>query len=268
MILSVNDLTCGYSHEAVLTGLNLSVSAGECLCILGPNGVGKTTLFKTMLGLLPSLSGSVRIDNEDISQWDERKKAHYIAYIPQSHQPPFPYTVHQVVVMGRTAHLGLTSAPSRADHDLADQVLESLGLLHLRDKVYTRISGGERQMTLIARALTQDPYFLLMDEPTANLDFGNQGRVLREIRRLKEEGISIVMTTHTPDHAFLCEANVALIGKDDTMLYGSADEIVTEENMARVYGIPVCMTTASHNNQLIKGLVPLMETQETFPHTK
>lgn len=258
MILSAEQLTCGYQKEAVLSGLNLSVGEGECLCILGPNGVGKTTLFKTMLGLLPAISGSVCIDGEDIAAWGERKKAQYIGYIPQSHQPPFPYTVQQVVVMGRTAYLGITAAPSKADYDIADSVLESLGLLHLKDKVYTRISGGERQMTLIARALTQGPRFLLMDEPTANLDFGNQARVLQEIRRLTRRGISVIMTTHTPDHVFLCEANVALLSRGGSVQYGSAGEIVTAENMSRVYGIPVCMTEGIHNNQVIKGCVPLM----------
>lgn len=260
MILSVNDLSCGYQKTAVLSGLNLSVAEGKCLCILGPNGVGKTTLFKTMLGLLPAISGSVRIDGEDIANWGERKKAQHIGYIPQSHQPPFPYTVEQVVVMGRTAHLGITSAPSKADYDIAHRVLESLNLLHLRDKVYTRISGGERQMALIARALTQGPRFLLMDEPTANLDFGNQARVLREIRRLTEQGISVIMTTHTPDHVFLCGADVALLGRGGEFQFGPAEEIVTAENMSRIYGIPVCITEGLHKNHTVKGCVPLMET--------
>lgn len=264
MILSANDLTCGYQGTAILSGLNLSVSEGTCLCILGPNGVGKTTLFKTMLGLLPAISGSVCIDGENIAGWGAQKKAQYIGYIPQSHQPPFPYTVEQVVVMGRTAHLGITAAPSRADYEIADHVLESLNMLHLKDKVYTRISGGERQMALIARALTQGPRFLLMDEPTANLDFGNQARVLREIRRLTGQGISVVMTTHTPDHVFLCGADVALIGRGGAVQYGPADEIITAENMSRVYGVPVCMTTGACHNQVVKGCVPLMETDEPF----
>lgn len=261
MIFSLSHLSCGYQKKPVLSDLSFSVSEGEILCILGPNGVGKTTLFKTMLGLLPPIAGAVYIDDKDITGLPARKKAQYLGYIPQSHTPPFPYTVQQVVVMGRTAHLNLSAAPSRQDYALAEQAMENLGILGLKDKIYTRISGGERQMVLIARALTQNPKILLMDEPAANLDFGNQARVLQEISELARMGMTIVMTTHTPDHAFLCSSKVALLEKGGRVSFGTADEIITEENMKRAYGVQVCMTHATKNNKDIKGCVPLINTK-------
>ena len=188
MTFSLSHMTCGYHGRPVLSDVSFSVETGDILCILGPNGVGKTTLFKSMLGLLSPLSGTLTLDGEDISRWSNRKKAQYIGYIPQSHTPLFPYTVLQVVVMGRVSRLGLFASPGKGDYAAAEQALEALEILSLRDRIYTELSGGERQMVLIARAIAQQPQVLLMDEPTANLDYGNQARVLSQIRRLAPAG--------------------------------------------------------------------------------
>lgn len=161
--------------------------------------------------------------------------------------------------MGRTAHLGIMSAPTERDYALADQTLEALGIDHLGDKIYTRISGGERQMVLIARALVQEPKILLMDEPAANLDFANQAMVLKTVQSLAAQGIIVVMTTHTPDHVFLCGTQVLLLTREREMLSGPPEEIMTPENMRRAYGIDVCITTAEANGRLVRGCVPLME---------
>lgn len=259
MIFSLSHVTCGYQNKAVLSDVSLSVESGKILCVLGPNGVGKTTLFKTMLGLLPVISGEVCIDGKNILPWSAKKKARYLGYVPQSRMPPFPYTVRQVVVMGRTAYMGIMSAPSQNDYAIADRALERLGIMELADKIYTQISGGERQMVLIARALVQNPKILVMDEPTANLDFGNQARVLEEIRKLAKSGMLVVMTTHVPDHTFLCASQVMLVEKGGRLSFGSADEIVTEETMRRTYGVEICMTSAVKNDKTIKGCVPLLK---------
>ena len=259
MIFSLSHMSCGYHGRAVLSDISFSVSSGDILCILGPNGVGKTTLFKSMLGIIPPISGALYLDGEDISEWSSRKKAQYIGYIPQSHTPPFPYTVLQVVVMGRISRLGLFASPSRADYEAAEQALAALDLLSLQDRIYTELSGGERQMVLIARALAQQPKVLLMDEPTANLDYGNQVRVLAQIRRLAQNGMIVVMTTHAPDHAFLCSSKVALIERGNRVCFGSADEIVTAENLCRVYGIEVQILHGTGKYQKTKGCVPLVE---------
>lgn len=259
MNLALCDMSCGYRGRPVLEHISFTVHTGEILCLLGPNGVGKTTLFKSMLGLLPPLAGRVELDGEDIARWTDRRRAQKIGYIPQSHVPPFPYSVLQVVVMGRTAHLGLFASPGPDDEAQALAALEQLGIAHLKDKIYTEISGGERQMVLIARALAQRPQVLLMDEPTANLDFGNQARVLSVINRLAGQGMAVVMTTHTPDHAFLCSSKVALLERGSRVTFGSAEEIITPEHLRRAYGIEVCLTSAVYQNHVIRGCMPLTD---------
>jgi iron complex transport system ATP-binding protein len=147
-----------------------------------------------------------------------KARARLIGYVPQSHAPPFPFKALDVVTMGRTAHISLFSAPSKNDVEIAEASLESVGAAHLADRVYTEISGGERQLVLIARALAQQPQTLIMDEPTANLDFGNQVKTLALIGRLAEMGLAIILTTHFPEHAFMCSSKVAMIKNRDVFM--------------------------------------------------
>ena len=239
MIFEVRDATCGYGSTHILDNISLRIESGHILCLLGPNGVGKTTLFKSILGFLTLISGSVLFDGEDISGWPIKKVAKVIGYVPQVHTPPFPFSVLDVVAMGRVAHMGLFGSPRAEDIAEAEKMLERLGISNLKDKVYTEISGGERQMVLVARALAQHPKILIMDEPTANLDFGNQIRVLTQISTLADDGMAIIMTSHFPDHAFLCSSEVGLLRRDSMLLVGSAEEIVTEENLKMAYGVDI-----------------------------
>ena len=192
MKLELCGVDCGYRDRTVLRGLSFTVSSSEIVCLLGPNGVGKTTLFKTVLGFLKLQGGKILADGEDVRTWSRKKYARTIGYVPQSHTPPFPFTVFDVVAMGRTAYLDAFASPSQKDLDIAEEALEALEITHLRDRIYTEISGGERQMVLIARALAQQPRLLVMDEPTSNLDFGNQMRVLAQIKRLAEKGMAAI----------------------------------------------------------------------------
>lgn len=259
MILDIQNISCGYGVKTIISDISLTVKSGEILCILGPNGVGKTTLFKTILGFLKLKSGKILIDNEDIKNWDRKRMARAIGYVPQAHTTPFPFTVEDVVVMGRMAHLGVMGSPSSKDMEIADKNIQMLEINYLKHKVYTEISGGERQMVLIARALTQEPDILIMDEPTSNLDFGNQIRVLRQISNLAKKGLAIVMTSHFPDHAFLCSTQVALLEKNNKFSVGSADDIVTEENLKKAYGVNVkIIITNSSDGYEIKSCVPLL----------
>lgn len=261
MKLELKDVACGYGKKRVLQNISLSLCSGEILCLLGPNGVGKTTLFKSILGFLTLQNGQVLLDGKDIRLWKQRNRAKAIGYVPQAHEPPFPYKVLEVVMMGRTSLMGRFAMPSQEDENAAQEALESIGASFLQDKIYTEISGGERQMVLIARALAQSPEILVMDEPTSSLDFGNQMRLLEQIKRLAAKGFAIIMTTHFPDHAFLCSNKVALLGVNNAFTIGTADEVICEENLKTAYGVNVRITTTlGEKGNHIKSCVPLLST--------
>lgn len=243
MSLAVEHLDFGYPGKTVGRDVSLSISGGETFCLLGPNGSGKTTLFKTLLGLIPCHAGRVTIEGTDLATLSPAQVARKIGYVPQAQVGFFPFTVHDVVLMGRTAHIGLFSSPSAADRRIALDALGTLGIPHLADDIYTRISGGERQLVLIARALVQEPTFLIMDEPTASLDFGNQLRVLERIGRLAEQNIGVLFSTHDPDHAFLCSDRVALLHKGGLSGLGPPVTVVTADALRELYGVEVRIMT-------------------------
>lgn len=257
MILEIEQLSCGYGKETIVSNFNAQIRSGEVLCLLGPNGVGKTTLFKTVLGLLPAKGGKVSVDGKSLSRMSKKEIAEVIAYVPQAHTPPFPFRVIDVITMGRTAKLGMLSSPGKRDIQAAEEAICQLGIEYLRNKIYTEISGGERQMVLIARALVQETGILMMDEPTSNLDFGNQIKVLDTICRLSnEKGLGILMTTHQPDHAFHLNGRVALMRRGDKYLEGTAEEIITPANMKEAYGVDVCILKEHIDGVNISSCVP------------
>lgn len=260
MILAAEGVDCGYKDVTILQYVNLTFKTGEVVCLLGPNGVGKTTMFKTMLGFLSPKKGRITIDGRDRSTISRREFAKIVAYVPQLHEPPFPFSVLDVVLAGCASRLSPLATPTKADYEKAEQVLDELGVSYLRDLIFTQVSGGEQQMTLIARALVQDPKMLVMDEPTASLDFGNQVRVLSCVRRLANEGRGVIMTSHNPDHAYLCCSRAVLITREHGIVDGQVDDVVTEENLHKAYGIQVKITQAvTDEGEAIKTCVPLLE---------
>ena len=253
--IEARSLAVGYGARRVGTDISLAISPGEVLCLLGPNGSGKTTLFKTLLGLLPPLSGEVRVLGEPVSGWTRAAFARHVGYVPQTHAGIFPFTVVDIVLMGRCARVGSFTTPSRRDREVATRCLEILGIAHLGTRTYTTISGGERQLALIARALAQEPVLLVMDEPTASLDFGNQIRVLEHISRLRSQGIAVLMSTHQPEHALRVADRIALFAPGGMAGIGAPREMATSENLAKLYGvaasaIAACLpATADHLNR-------------------
>lgn len=245
MKLEARRLDFGYRDRRVGSDVSLSLDAGEVLCLLGPNGSGKTTLFKTLLGLLPPQGGQVLVDGADLRRKQRDEVAREVSYVPQAHAAFFPFTVREVVLMGRTAHLGVFSSPSRRDRDVAQAAIDRMRLGDLAESIYTRISGGERQLTLIARALAQDARLVVMDEPTANLDFGNQARVMEHVRSLAQSGIGVLLSTHDPDQAFLCANRVAMLHGGRLARLGTPDETITATSLREIYGVEVSVTSVA-----------------------
>jgi iron complex transport system ATP-binding protein len=239
MKLETENLSYGYAKRVIGRAINLSLSAGEVLCVLGPNGSGKTTLFRTLLGLLPARGGEIKLDGRPLESWSRAEIARALGYVPQAHAPYFPFSVRDIVLMGRTAHMGLISTPSREDRKAAEVALTLLGIPHLADRIYTQISGGERQLTLIARALAQGPQLLVMDEPTASLDFGNQARVLEHLDKLAERGIGIIFSSHDPDQALRHADSVVMLLDGNVVYSGAPDHVITSDNLKQVYGVDV-----------------------------
>lgn len=236
-VLEACELSVGHGRRCVARGLSFALAPGEVLCLLGANGSGKTTLLRTLLGMLPPLAGEVRCNGQNVAAWPRAAFAQHVGYVPQAHAGLFPFTVEDVVLMGRAARVGRFSAPGAHDRQLARQCLEMLGISRLRTSSYTAISGGERQLALIARALVQQPALLVMDEPTASLDFGNQIRVLEHIERLRAGGMAVLMTTHQPEHALRVADRIALLGGGRLAAIGAPHATATPAALAALYGV-------------------------------
>jgi len=252
--LAGRDLTIGYRDRVVGRALDVSLAQNEVLALLGPNGSGKTTLLKTLLGILPALAGAALIDDKPIASYAAAERARRIAYVPQAHVPTFAFTVETVVLMGRTAHGSLLRAPSAADRLVADRALERFGIAALKERPYTMISGGERQLVLLARALAQQPQFIVLDEPTASLDFGNQGKVMRELRALAAAGHGVLFTTHDPNHALRAADRAFLIRDGQCVADGGVRDVLTRARLESLYGAPVEMLTDGTSGSI--GFLP------------
>jgi len=240
--LAVEDLSYGYPGHVVGHKLSFTVGAGEVLCVLGRNGEGKSTLFKTILGLLPPRAGTLRVDGEPISSWSPRRRALTFGYVPQHSGGAFPFTVAELVLMGRTAHRGPFAAPSATDRAAAEEAIAALGIEHLAEREWLRVSGGEGQLALIARALAQEPRILVLDEPTASLDFGNQVRVLDAVRSLAEtRRLSVLLSTHHPEQAFACADQVAVLAGGKLLQIGAPADVITSATLRACYSVEVAV---------------------------
>lgn len=251
MIYEVDNITFSYpgSSRKVLDGASLSLDEGQILSILGPNGAGKTTLLNCMAGLLDPDDGNIMLCGEDMTKFAKKRVASIVGYVPQSHTPAFNYTVLDFVIMGCAPRIGMLGRPGKEEEDLCIETLKQLKIDHLMNRSYMEISGGERQQVMIARVMVQQPKVILFDEPTAHLDYGNQHKVLKLIRNMADQGYSIVITTHNPDHALLLGNRAAIVEKDGKITSGSCQEIVTEEKLRKVYDVELCLLRIDELNR-------------------
>lgn len=260
-MLLVEDLHCGYDGPPVVKGAGFAVKRGEVVCMLGMNGCGKTTILKTLLGFLKPHSGSITIDGRDVLAMGERERASRVAYVPQAHTPPFPFSVADVVIMGRTPYVNRMAVISDKDRRIAYRSLTLLGIEALADRVYTELSGGQRQLVLIARALAQQPDLLVMDEPTASLDYGNQYMVLSSVRELAAaENMGVLMVTHDPVHALFAADRVLVMEDGVISRDGKPDAVITTECLREVYGTDVRVVEVEVSpGQCVRVCIPMME---------
>ncbi|HCL6186638.1 TPA: ABC transporter ATP-binding protein [Proteus mirabilis] len=235
IITAAKQLTIGYKTTPLIQNLSFYIKQGQIVCLLGANGCGKTTLMRTLLGLLPSLAGHIIIEGKEISKWSPTDLAKVIAYVPQATHLPFSFKVIDMVIMGRGAHISFFSMPSSQDKAMAMETLEMLSLSHLAHRTFDTLSGGEKQLVLIARALVQQPKLLIMDEPAASLDFGNQIKLINQIKTLKALGISVFMSTHHPQHAALLADEVILLTPHRHVLQDKL--LLTPEHLAQLYNV-------------------------------
>ena len=248
MKIEADKVEFSYKSHRVLRGLSFSSQSGDVVAVLGPNGVGKSTLFRCLLGFLRPQNGAIFVDGRDLRTMNRAETARHIAYIPQSVSPVFNYTVQDIVLMGLTNSLGTFRSPGPIEVEKSVAVLESLGIEHLRHRGCGQISGGERQLALLARALIQEAGILVMDEPTANLDYGNSWRVMDRIVSLASGGYTVIFSTHDPNQAFT-HANRVLVIKDGAALaFGPPAEALSEDLLSRLYNINVLVRKVPLND--------------------
>ena len=239
MSIDVTSLSFSYGSREILRDLTFSIPDGTLVNVLGPNGVGKSTLFRCILGLNRTYTGEVRVNGKDLRALSIRERAREISYIPQSHAPVYDYEVEDVVLMACGNDLKMLANPGPVQRERAHAALERIGIGHLAHRTYTQISGGEQQLVLIARALAQNARTIIMDEPTSALDYGNTVRVLSCVRQLAREGLSIVQSTHNPDHAFLYSDATMVLSEGRLLAFGKPHDVITSELISSLYDVEV-----------------------------
>ena len=246
-LIKVSELAFAYEKNNLLfQHLNFALLEGEILAILGQNGCGKSTLLDLLLGIHRPLQGNIQLNNS-------------IGFVPQFFSAPFAYSVLDIVLMGRSNHIATFSKPKLQDIEVALQALADLQLQHLAEQDFASLSGGQRQLILIARAIASECRLMLLDEPTSALDLANQDAVLSLLRQLaKKHGLGIIFTTHQPNHAQAI-ANKTLLINRNFIRFGQTDEILTSENLTALFHLPMIVEQSQYQQQPFSHFVPVYE---------
>lgn len=262
MKLEVKNLSAGYMQKLALRNISFTIQSGQVLCVLGPNGGGKSTLFRTLLGLMPREQGEVLLNEQEINGWKPARMARVFSYIPQNHIPTFSYRVLDVVLMGRTSHLKWLQSPGHEDERLAMEALERIGAGYLAQRSYTALSGGERKLVLIARALCQQAAFLVMDEPTSDLDFVRAQRIYDVIRQLAKDGYGIIFSTHAPDLPLEPMDQLLLLERGRAVAFGKVQQVLIPEYLQQAYGAPIEVLTVTDSTGHLRHICAATRTGE------
>jgi iron complex transport system ATP-binding protein len=238
--IKASNLRFSYAENHVIKGCSFSISRGVLCCLLGRNGSGKSTLLHLINGTLQPDFGQVAVDGIDVHSAQRAIISRKLGFVPQKHNHVFPYRVLDMVVMGRTPYLDIFTRPSREDYRIAERALDAVGISHLRDRNCAEISGGEEQLVFIARAITQEADYLLLDEPTSHLDFANQHMILATIRRLvKEQNCAAVVAMHDPNLSLRFADHIIMLDDGAIIHNGPTEEVMTEDNLEQLYDIKV-----------------------------
>jgi iron complex transport system ATP-binding protein len=257
-VLNVSGLSFAYGDKEIFSDLSFSLRAGEILCLMGPNGCGKTTLLDNIMAIRRPGSGIIELMGKPLKTYKRHQIARHIAYVPQIHDITFPYTAKEIVLMGRTAYTGVFGEPKPEDEEIALDALAKVGIRHFADTPYSRLSGGELKLALLARALGQRAALIIMDEPTAHLDFKNELMFLETISELSsKENIAVLIATHSPAHAFYFDARgldcrAAMMARGAIVAEGRPDDVVTVHHIEEVYGVKAGITLDQRDGMAMK----------------
>ena len=249
-ILDVSSLVAGYRDRPVLREVTFAVSPGELWAILGPNGAGKSTLLRTCLGLHPLQAGQITVLGRPIERWSRRELAQTMAWVPQSFDPAKGFTGLELVLMGRSPHLGIWALPTRADAIHALSLMRDLEIEHLASRPSAALSGGERRLLVLARALIQDPRILMLDEPTAFLDLKHQVDVLSRIKARVKKGLAALAVVHDVNHAIAFADKVLLVKDGAVLAQGPPEKTLNSPVLERLFDLPITSATAVDGQRL------------------
>jgi iron complex transport system ATP-binding protein len=251
--LSFQGVTFGYQRHRtpVLRDVGFSLQPGRLTAILGPNGAGKTTLLYLALGWLRPWKGQIQLQGQHLFKYTRRERGRWLALVPQSEHTPFDYSVFEYVLMGRAAHLPPLGAPTDSDYEATWQALQQVGLVELAEQPVPQLSGGERQLMLLARAVAQNPRLLLLDEPTAHLDLRNKSRLIELLRNLRAQGVTLLMTNHEPEVVLALADDVLLIDPNGDVHFGPLEKVFTAETLSRIYQIPIRLVDVNGRRQVL-----------------